>query len=134
MSKSQFTYTLRGRKFRRLDPPAIMAKVDGRTWPRKVPLLDAEDIYTGAYASPENPECRCLLGHARHVFGAKTARLKAVKVALVNRIRDITDAAPVGGEFGTITNFNDCYASPGLVARVWNETMADLGYTQTVSA
>ena len=85
-------------------------------WPKEVPILTANDIYQGGRYHSKSQKTSCLLGWSHTVFGNEYA----IYDVLVKRL-------PSSCLF--ITDYSD-HSSRKDVAKLWNKTMADLGYTE----
>ena len=92
-------------------------------WPTEVPVLTSRDMCKGQLHRGERS---CLIGHVFKTFGeSKGIILGKVRRALGKRCLQ-HDADP---QYSTASFFNDDHTLTEN-AKVWNETMADLGYTE----
>lgn len=89
-----------------------------RRWPVEVPVLGPEDICRGALSRSNGTHC--LLGWKCKVFGY----VGNVQRKVVDEIFEVSGRPP------SIPFFNDDRRnSKDELAKVWNQAMANLGYT-----
>lgn len=109
--------------------PAVFSKGRGETimaWPKKVPILEADDICRGKYRN--DGQC-CLLGWAHKVFGNNdfnySTMLRTAEERVV--IEDIRERIPGHMQIHTYSDAS----TPAGAADLWNRVMRKLGYTES---
>lgn len=139
-------------------PKHTVKMPEGVPWPEHAPILKAEHMCRGKPFKKGDPHCACLLGHAYMLAGHVTrdadgrvqyteaglqggslerARTDVIVTALRYRIAAFTDVSERRDAVAHVAAFNDGkpvyhYLAPTYetLARIWNATMADLGYTE----
>lgn len=108
-----------------LPKPAYLLEIDeGLNWPETAPVLEAQHMHKGHYDHLTDENRHCLVGHVRYWFRDPSPGLHGqVHEALRRRVATLTRRS------WNVLSFNDNH-SPKLCARIWNATMADLGYTE----
>jgi hypothetical protein len=103
-------------------------------WPTEVPILTAEDMCKKQLYGPYGTAC--LVGHARRTFNAYDASIKdrgifgQVYKALLKTCSKREDAVYT---FYEVAVYNDSHTLAEN-AKVWNEAIAALGYTEIEDA
>lgn len=103
------------------------------SWPKEVPILEAEDICRGNFHRGEKA---CLSGWVLTVINIQYPRFNDIikRDCLQNKIRksimeEIIRIKSIDGPSIVLFNDNMLY-SKKLIAQIWNKAMARLGYTE----